>query len=249
MDRQKEEMFDAMIRIAGSEAMRRDAEAMPPEDDIDVTFSPKFERKMNKLLKRHQRKIRSLPTKILRVATAGIAIIALTFTSAFALMPPFRERVVKAVVEWTGISAGFTFAESDGIRPGYIPDGFEEVDCWESDMSIEITYLNGQLNEICYWRKMVDGRKLSVDSEHSDYRVEMVNGFELHIFTSNTEGYPSYVLLNDNAYAYFLSGDVPVGELILMAESLPIENQFVESCNVCHLSRVSIVEGAIAPYY
>jgi hypothetical protein len=223
MDKKKEEMFDAMIKIAGREVLRQDLEAMPSEGDIDVTFTPGFERKMKTLIKRRRRKARSLPAKILRFAVVCIAILSLTFTSAFAFVPPFRERAVKTVIEWTGISAGFTFAESDGIRPGYIPDGFVEVDFWEAYNSIYITYANHLASEIYFSKAMINGLKISIDSEHSTYHIDVINGLEAHIFTSNAEGYPSYVLFNDDTHAYLVYGFISVEELIRIAESIPIE--------------------------
>jgi hypothetical protein len=221
-----EEMFDAMIRIAGREAMRRDIETFPDEDDIDVHFSPRFERKMKKLIRRGKRKSHKNSKQALRVAMVSIVMIMLTLISAFAFIPQFRETVVKVMIDWTGVSAGFTFPSdgdmiSDGIRPAYIPEGFVEADFWENERSVEITYVNATLNEIYYWRVLAEeGTKLTVDSEHSDYTIKRINGLEAHIFTSNTEGYPSYVLLNDDSYAHLFFGDIFVEELTRMAESI-----------------------------
>lgn len=228
MDKQREELFDAMIRIAGREAMRRDAGELPSEESLDAAFSPKFENRMNALMSRTRRKPRRRLVEALRVAAACVAIVAMTFTSAFALVPPFRESVIKAVVKVTGITADFTFiketqAPSDGIRPGYLPEGFSEVDCWANEDSIEITYANKVFDEIYYWRKPAIGRTLSIDSEHSDYSTATINGLSAHIFTSNTEGYPSYVIWNDETYSYSVDGYAPIDELIRIAESIPVK--------------------------
>ena len=229
MSDMNEEMFDAMIKVAGREVMRREMDAMPSEDDIDVTFTSGFERKMKRLIKRKRYELSSIPVKMLRYAAVFVAIISVSFTSAFALVPPFRELVVKATIEWTGVSANFTFTESyeslsDGIRPGYIPEGFVEVNYWEGYTIIDITYADDTSREFYYSRGGIgSGSILSIDSEHSDYYKDIINGMEAHIFVSNEEGYPSYIIFNDNTFSYSVNGYISIEELLLIAESVPFE--------------------------
>jgi hypothetical protein len=228
MSRQNEEMFDAMIRIAGREAMRQDAESFPPEDELEITFTSKFDRRMKRLTEKYHRKSNRYFTKFMRFATACIAVATLLFTSAFAFVPSFRESVIKTVVEWTGISARFTFNDkedtsnnSDGIRPTYIPEGFTEVDYWEGKATIEIIYANVDGKEISYWRGSAEGAKVSLDSEHGVYSKRIIRGFDAHVLTSNSEDYPSYIVFNDVLHAYTLSGYIAVEELVRIAETIP----------------------------
>lgn len=222
MNSQQEELFDAMIKIAGSEAMQEDIDAMPPESEIDVTFTPGFERKMRRLIRQHRRSARSVPMKLLRFAAACIALLALTFTSAFALIPAFRERVITELVRMNGKSAEFSYGNTDGIRPAYVPEGFTEVVFWDDgDTMVDICYINENEVEILFSKVLADGLSIVVDSEHSDYSQCVINGYEAHIFTSNTEGYPSYIIFFDGTYTYTFSGIIPIDELISMAESTP----------------------------
>ena len=220
MNKQNEELFEAMIRIAGREAMDKEVEEYPSEDSIDVSFSPAFERKMRRLIRQSRRRGRLTPIKALHYAAIVISLSAIMFSSAFAFIPKFRFFVANVLVEWTGVSADLTYPESDGIRPAYIPDGFIEVDYWEEDGWVEVKYQNSDGTQLTYSRIQSDGLLISIDSEHSDNSKISINGCSALVFQSNKSGYPSHIIVYDGIYSYRVSSEIPIEELTKMAESL-----------------------------
>ena len=92
-------------------------------------------------------------------------------------------------------------------------------------MSIhEITYQN-EYGEKIYFEYSIPSGALTIDNEHSDYSEIEINGCKAHLFASNTEGKPSFLLWTDEKEKVFfmLEGEAPPEDLIRMAESISVE--------------------------
>ena len=109
-------------------------------------------------------------------------------------------------------------------RPTWLPEGYEEVDVWDTMSIHEITYQN-EYGEKIYFEYSIPSGALTIDNEHSDYSEIEINGCKAHLFASNTEGKPSFLLwMNKEETAFFmLQGEAPPEDLIRMAESISVE--------------------------
>ena len=109
-------------------------------------------------------------------------------------------------------------------RPTWLPEGYEEVEVWDVGVVCVTTYRNEEGEEI-YFEYSAPSGALTIDNEHSDYSEIEINGCKAHLFASNTEGKPSFLLwMNKEETAFFmLEGAAPPGDLIRMAESVSAE--------------------------
>ena len=109
-------------------------------------------------------------------------------------------------------------------RPTWLPEGYEEVEVWDVGVVCVTTYRNEEGEEI-YFEYSAPSGALTIDNEHSDYSEIEINGCKAHLFASNTEGKPSFLLwMNKEETAFFmLEGAAPPEDLIRMAESISVE--------------------------
>ena len=109
-------------------------------------------------------------------------------------------------------------------RPTWLPEGYEEVEVWDVGVVCVTTYRNEEGEEI-YFEYSAPSGALTIDNEHSDYSEIEINGCKAHLFASNTEGKPSFLLwMNKEETAFFmLQGEAPPEDLIRMAESISVE--------------------------
>ena len=223
----REELFDVMIRIAGRHVMEQEVAAYRSADTSDVTFSPEFERKMQRLIRGIGRKERNL--RRLRTAFLVAALAALLVGTAMAV-PAVRERIINTWIEWTGRSADFHYSGAAFYTPQeqtaelyaapvYLPEGYREIERWDSFGMYSVLYQDGEENSIDYSRAVGD-TLVSLDSEHSDYEETELNGAPLHVFRSTDPEYPSHVVMEYGGEVFTLTGYPPAEELIRMLESL-----------------------------
>ena len=109
-------------------------------------------------------------------------------------------------------------------RPTWLPEGYEEVEVWDVGVVCVTTYRNEEGEEI-YFEYSAPSGALTIDNEHSDYSEIEINGCKAHLFASNTEGKPSFLLwMNKEETVFFmLQGEAPPEDLIRMAESISVE--------------------------
>lgn len=196
--------------------------------------SPRYQRWERKLLADPagfvRRQCRPVWQKALRMAACLILCAALALVAVMAASPTARAWVVDRVVTWMETYTQFRFygQNAQGVtadwRPAYIPEGFEETDViWEENAHyLNITYKNG-LGTIIILVSMPaeQSGSFTVDNEHSNYQEIEIIGRSASLFTSNTQGYPSYLLWTstDGTAAFSLASTLPPDELIAIAES------------------------------
>lgn len=155
------------------------------ENSIDFTFSERFNKRMEKLI-RSQKKpywiIINTTTK--RVAVIIVAIFTV-FTATFsvkAIREPILEFIKHIYETFTHYS--FEGDTTEIITKEYIisqlPDGFEQTDKNTSKNSIITTYENSFGEIIKFSQQTTNGHSgLFVDNENTDVIVETINGIEI----------------------------------------------------------------------
>lgn len=179
-----------------------------------------------------RRQARPVWQKTLRAAACVLLCLATLFGALMAVSPTARAWVVEQAVRWTEQFTEFTFISrnpkgvTEDWRPAYIPEGFVETQAdWSEDAHwLYLTYENG-IGGIIVLDALPAEENFSfnVDNEHSDYHEIEINGQPASLFSSNTEGYPSYLIwVNaDHSTAFQLSANIDTDELIRIAESRP----------------------------
>ncbi|GHV33102.1 hypothetical protein FACS18949_06150 [Clostridia bacterium] len=226
----QEDIFDALLRVSFKEYARREAEAIPPEDEM-AEPSPEFKVRMRKVIRKYKRseRLKKVGRFSSRVAAVIIVIMALGFTATMSFAS-VRTQFFNTLIEIGDEYLGFNFAPistatpSDGVAltPSYLPDGFSEVSSKIIDKKVTIRYSNDGEDKIGFdaLRKS-EGATLQIDNEYDFSFVVEANGIMFTVYDGQSKGHGVTVVGEDDYFLYDIySGTVPSDELVKIAESL-----------------------------
>jgi len=126
------------LREAFREAARREFAAVPPEEELDYVFSPRFEHRMRRLIRAQAHSYWFLINTAAKRAAIVAAIILALLTTALAIKP-VRQRIIQFFVDVYEEYFEIRFGEEkkDDIDPTptsmvrytltELPEGYEEV--------------------------------------------------------------------------------------------------------------------------
>ncbi|MCC2258241.1 DUF4367 domain-containing protein [Intestinimonas aquisgranensis] len=232
MDRRRREddaLRELLLRANLPEALDLPETLEPVPDALEERMSPFLARPFAA-----GRRKKPLWARVLRTAAGLLLVLSLTAGAVLWASPAARvwaAELARMLMVWTDVSADFIFHGGDAAetdlscwRPTWLPEGYEEVDVWDTMSIHEITYQN-EYGEKIYFEYSIPSGALTIDNEHSDYSEIEINGCKAHLFASNTEGKPSFLLWTDEKEKVFfmLEGEAPPEDLIRMAESISVE--------------------------
>ena len=160
-------------------------EQIPDEEDIDYEYPKEFEKKIKKIIKEEKRgpflnKIYSYTKK---VAVVFIAFLISLFTltmSVEALRTKFFDMVKDVYEKFTiyrfkvddNDNGKVKYLEEKNIN--YLPNGFKEIERYEYDNDISITYSDGE-DYITLNYVMIEGGNLYMDTENAKISKVQIN--------------------------------------------------------------------------
>lgn len=210
------------------EAERLDNQKMPNEEEIKWEFSEKFERSMNKLIKKNDRIRLSTRRNIRKGLLAAIIAIIVLFTglmSVSATRTPFIEFIKKIFPKYNEITISEESTPPvNTIETEYtltaLPQGYV-LDTYQSDeYSVFAIWKNDKGEEIVFSQNVL-GSNISVDTEYN-YEEVYVNGLKAYL---NTYEYNSVLNWSDNQYWFILNvPSVLSDDIITMAENISEKN-------------------------
>lgn len=163
------------------------------EGSIDYTFSERFNKKMDKLIKAQRKSYYFLiNTAAKRVAVIFVAF--LTMFTASMSVKAIREPVINFVVEVYESFTRYFFDgdTTDNIDKVYtitdLPSGFTEFNKFENETNITTVYQNSNGNIIEFTQGISDNTTFNIDTENSIYKEIYVNKIKylFHVaWTSN----------------------------------------------------------------
>ena len=205
----KQALFDVQ-----SEECERLMELRLPEE---ITFSAKFERKMERLLRAQRRPLYRYTNTggkkaILALAASLILLVTLVFS-----VSAIREPVVRFFVEAYEKFSRIFFHQQEEQYPGtleayyapaWLPEGYREDADQRVDIIIQCdrTYVNESKGEIKFKQYTITSPILLVDTEDVQAKPVAVNGNE-GFYYSNKE--IQYLTWSDEQYGFFVSGSDP----------------------------------------
>lgn len=210
------------------EAERLDNQKMPNEEEIKWEFSEKFERSMNKLIKKNDRIKLSTRRNIKKGLLVAIIAIIVLFTglmSVSATRTPFIEFIKKIFPKYNEITISEESTPPvNTIETEYtltaLPQGYV-LDTYQSDeYSVFAIWKNDKGEEIVFSQNVL-GSNISVDTEYN-YEEVYVNGLKAYL---NTYEYNSVLNWSDNQYWFILNvPSVLNDDIITMAENISEKN-------------------------
>lgn len=155
------------------------------ENSIDFTFSERFNKRMEKLIRSQKKPYWNIINTTTRRVAVIIVAIFTVFTATFsvkAIREPILEFVKHIYETFTHYS--FEGDTTETITKEYIisqlPDGFEQTDKNTSKNSIITTYENSFGEIIKFSQQTTNGHSgLFVDNENTDVVIETINGIEI----------------------------------------------------------------------
>lgn len=167
------------------EAIIRELES---ETDYDYQFSKRFERRMQKLIRR---KMHPRMDAFYRLSKKAAVLFLCTLGFLFAItmgVKAYRIKFfesVKSIWEDSILYSYYVDQHQGDIQcnePGYIPEGYQETERIVMAHWFRVTYTNED-GKIITWDQMMvqDQGELIVDIEYEQQIIEMVNGKEVTI--------------------------------------------------------------------
>lgn len=223
------EKLDRLLEQYSAAAGERWLEESLPEDIPEYTFSHKFQRNMNKLLRRQRRSpaVRAALTYARRAAIFVLAFVALSFSVRMTVDAAFRRQVLQVVVQ---VFSDFTeFRYTSDVKtdeqPGeleftYLPEGMVETDRELDTLGFYICWKNESGEFVELDQVLVDDNtdmKLYLDTEDAEITYFQVHGEEA---MGIEKGLDHTVQWTEGQFVYTLSGTIPMEELKLVAEGI-----------------------------
>lgn len=215
----REEFKAAFREVVSSEF----AHIPTDESSIDFTFSEKFIKRMDKLI-RAQRKsyYKFINTAAKRAAVIFAAIITL-FTASLSVKA-IREPVVKFIKQVYETFIHYTFEGE--IQPKIkkeffiktLPDGFIQHDKIESDLAITTIYVNDN-NTIKFTQQSTNNANHFFDNESGTLTKVTISGINVDIYESENI---KHAVWTDEGYFFKLTciGEINIDSVTMMIESI-----------------------------
>lgn len=202
-----------------------------PEQAPEHEFSPKFRRKVEKLLRRQRRSpaVNSALRYGRRAAAFALVFLTLSFSCLMTVNAAFRERVIQAVVQVFQDFTEFVYtSDSSAVgKPGnlvftYLPEGMEEQVREQDELGFYVYMedLEGELIELD--QSLVENENsmtLLLDTENAIVTDFVIRGVDA---VGVEKGLDHTIHWTEGNFVYTLSGTVPMEELKLIAEGIQI---------------------------
>lgn len=193
----------------------------------DVTFSRRFQRRMNKLLQEPFKNSKPAYFRILKAVACVVLVIA--FVSAILWqVPGVKAYVQRLIVEHFPTYDQFDIVERDSDEelglwlPEYLPEGYELDTIDELGSIVSLTYVKKGCEDIIVEWQSMDAGTFIIDNEHQVIEYTVINGYPATIYRATSHEWCSYVFWTDDErnLVFFVYGAVNSDVLIKIAESI-----------------------------
>lgn len=194
------------------------------EDSIDYTFSERFNKKMNKLIKAQRKPYYFLINTAAKKVAVYFVIFATLITASMSVKA-IREPVVNFIVEvYENFTRYFFDGDTaDNIKKKYeiseLPKGFSRFNTMETDTDFTVIYQGSENNSIIFTQSTTENKIFDIDNQKETPKTEKVNGIDIHIYTYEKD---KFVFWSDNGYFFQITayGDIDDETLIKMIKSI-----------------------------
>ncbi len=197
------------------------------EEEIDCTFSKKFERKMDKLIRTEKKIYWRFVNTAYKKAIIAAVVITLLLTGALSVSA-VRKSIVNFITEIyeTFVSFAIDGEGTNEILYEYkfssIPEGFTETNVLNTPAGIAHEYTNDIGEKIELTQGVTDGFALSIDNEHGTHSEITVKDIKVYVYVHESEQFTSAQWLTEDGYAMTLNyeGNIDMDTMIALIESI-----------------------------
>lgn len=215
----REEFKAAFREVVSSEF----AHIPTDESSIDFTFSEKFNKKMEKLIKSQRKSYYIFINTVgKRVAILFVAII--TLFAASMSVKAIREPVINLIEVYESFTKYFFEGETaEKIEKVYsitkLPVGFKQTQVVENDAGRNVTFESSEGNIIVFTQSATQNAELNIDNQKVSQAIKQVEDKEIHIYYFESD---TYMFWTDQGYCFQIIsyGNIETDTLIEMIESI-----------------------------
>ncbi len=226
------DLNDAVLKEALALSVRKINALLPAEEECkEITFSPRFEQRMERMIRDHEKFyyfwFNTIAKRVAMVALLVVLGLAVTTFSVKA----WRESLIDFVVEFFETFAIVRMEHEDvrvpatitPVEPTYIPEGFIGKEISKDELAFSKTYYDysgKQRGELSYRQSVIIDGGIHIDMKDVDYRTITINGYEgvIRFKLGSTA-----ILFATEKCEFSVSGTIDETELIRIAESIPLE--------------------------
>lgn len=184
-------MTKAVLKNAFREAVSYEFRDIPHDDSkIQYEFSPEFERKIKKLIRKEKRPLWHFVNTAAKRAAVIAAVFIMLLTTACSVKA-IREPTVRFLIEVYETFTEYSFEgdKSDTITKEYhlpAPEGFTQTDYLRDDAGITTTYENEHGDIIRFSQAVTDETNLFIDGEKAEIDIIEVSSRKVHIYSHDS---------------------------------------------------------------
>lgn len=218
---------DERLREAARKAEESFLASLPEPEDCEATFSPEFERKMKKLIRRTKHPVRRRIMKavacfLLVILIGGGSVLALSAEARAAFVGWVRE-VYESWFVYRYIGAGNEPSEGIVFYPTWLPEGYYETTRSDSANRVRIIYENteGEILTFFYTRNK-DSANLYFEQDVTEIETVLVGNIYADLYLDKRENEANTLIWDDekNGILFWISAHCTSDELIMIAESI-----------------------------
>lgn len=226
-------MQNEILKRALIKAAERELSELPSDEELSkmYQFTPAFESKMQKLLKKAKQKyvyIFHRPIRRMSIIAACVIIILTASFSVEAIRTPIIKFCVTVYEKFSSVIFGIDANDELTLpttiemlyAPSYIPDGYTLTDEMNTSHIRELTYSDMDDNEIAFQQYIIISTSIKIDTEGVVTEKIFINGIEGIFYTNKNV---NTVMWHDNQYGYSITGKIDKSSLENMANSIKIK--------------------------
>ena len=230
------ESYDSNLKKAMHLYAQKSAEDFPTDDVVsDITFSPAFEKKMDKEIRRRKHSyFRIFNTAAKRAASiAAILVLLLTVSlSVEAIRTPLTNMVKLIFSDHVELEAEGDVAEEIvniyGITE--LPEGFVLTNSSENNVKVHREYENDEGVLIWFAQWATELQYNTIDTEHTDTQTLDVDGTDVFVVVSRRESITAvYWFADGYAFDIMYFGEIDIDSIIEMIRSVKVVGTYTET--------------------
>lgn len=200
--------------------------SLPKEEELSHDFSKRFQKRMNKLIRKEKRTpfMQSFISYGKRAAVIFLVVISISFVTTMSV-EAYRVRFFQVITEvWEEFTSIIFKSEENtndkilvAIIPEYVPEGFSILEEDVNDYVNTIIYIDEHNTEIFYEQSIISNKEIILDTE--DINVKKIE-LENQIINYFSNKGVNQIYWNDDIYTFTLISDVDLEELFKMIESI-----------------------------
>ena len=223
-------LTDDLLRAAAADVRTAMLDALPAPEECSHTFSPQFERKMQKLIRQQKAGYRLLRqvAAVFLALLVGSGVWLMVDTEARAAFLQWVQTVYENSIVYRFFGNAPVNPEMMNYRPTWLPEGYVEANVITEDSMLVVEYRNSE-NSVIYFGcvSMNDSVAVSLipDGEIASEEVS-VNGMygEFYQPENTAESNDLYWFDEELHIAYSISGHLEKSVMLHIAESVSLVN-------------------------